>query len=94
MRSLAPIAVILGIVLLPLGGYVGAYLGMGERAEVPIDTGLVVDTGKYWVRTYHYKWLPSLFKPAAWVETRLLGEHVAVGYRVPDADINSYELYR
>src|SRR5687767_1074031 len=78
MKSLPPIAAILAIVLLLIGGYVGAYLGMGERFDQPLVTFTgVPDYGAMTTeRVYSHKWAPAVFAPAAWIESRLRGAEV------------------
>ena len=70
MKSLAPILAALALVPLLLGGYVVAYLAMGDYHEchAPPFIG----------RTYRQPWAPAVFKPAALVESKLRGVEVEV----------------
>lgn len=72
MKSIAPILAALALLLLLLGGYVGAYLGMGKksvwRGSAPPESKLVgID------REYSHEWIATAFKPAAWVESKVRG---------------------
>lgn len=80
MKSLAPIAVILAIVLLLLGSYVGAYLGMGYLGEHVDALGRTI----LYERRYSHQWAMTVFAPAAWAESKMRGHEVRVLSAYPD----------
>ena len=67
------------IVLLTLGGYVGAYLGLGSRFDWIAPSG---DIGTI-ERTYTQNWAITMFAPAAWTESKLRGVQVQAVYVSP-----------
>jgi hypothetical protein len=79
MKSLPP-ALTIVVVLLIIGGYVGAYLGMGGRSDWRTPSG-VIGTIE---RTYTSKWALTAFAPAAWAETKLRGVQVQAVYVSPE----------
>ncbi len=74
MKSLPPILATTAIVLLLLGGYVGAYLWSGEL--------------EYQERIYSYQAAIIIFPPAALVESKFRGYDVRVVYRDQDGDFS------
>jgi hypothetical protein len=62
----APILAVLAVVLAMLGAYVGGYLWLGTRELIVVDEGGVL-------HDYPHQWEASIFQPAAWVESKLLG---------------------
>jgi hypothetical protein len=82
-RSLAPVAGLIGLLLLlPSGLYVGGYLLMPDT---------FADESHVW-RTYGSKWQWRLFKPMEPIEEIITGKDVHVGYR-PSLD-ESREIER
>ena len=79
-RSPLPIIAILAILLLLIGGYVGAYLGVGVRVDWRTPSGAVGTIE----RTYTHKWMLTLFAPAAWAETKMLDVQVQAVYVSPE----------
>ena len=75
-----PIIAILAILLLLVGGYVGAYLGVGVRVDWRTPSG-VLGTIE---RTYTSKWAVTVFAPAAWVETKMRDVQVQAVYVSPE----------
>jgi hypothetical protein len=63
-----PIIAILAILLLLVGGYVGAYLGAGFRVDWKAAPSGDIGTIE---RTYTSKWAVTVFAPAAWAETKM-----------------------
>ena len=60
----APILAVLAVVLVTLGAYVGAYLGIGKSGF-----GVVSETGeRFIVREFQYSWQAKTFRPAGHVE--------------------------
>ena len=75
-----PIIAILAILLLLIGGYVGAYLGVGVRVDWRTPSGAVGTIE----RTYTHKWMLILFAPAAWAETKMRDVQVQAVYVSPE----------
>src|SRR6187549_3440650 len=75
-----PIIAILAILLLLVGGYVGAYLGVGVRVDWRTPSG-VLGTIE---RTYTHQWMLILFAPAAWAETKMRDVQVQAVYVSPE----------
>ena len=82
MKALTPILAAFAIVLLLLGIYTGAYLGLGEYLE----------TGDYAVRVFDHEWQATLFTPAAKAEGVLKGTegYALCPLRSPDS-LGDYE---
>jgi len=78
-QSPLPIIAILAILLLLIGGYVGAYLGAGFRVDWKAPSG---DIGTI-ERTYTHRGALIVFAPAAWAETKLRGVQVQAVYVSP-----------
>lgn len=72
MKSLLPILIVMMVLLLMIGSYVGAYLALGSRFDWRTPSGV---TGTI-ERTYTHEWAITLFAPAAWTETKLRGVRV------------------
>lgn len=71
----APILAALALLLLPLGAYVGGYHGLSEYG-----VGYGISSNGTTYRAYSAHWQCELFKPAAWIESRLWGRHVKLLY--------------
>ena len=72
----APILAVLAVFSVLLGSsYIAAYLFSGFTVDVqqaaPVRQRIVI-------RGYRYAWQQTLFRPAAWLETRLIGTDVLV----------------
>ena len=65
------------LVVVLLGGYVGAYIGLGEFQWV--DNLSTQDL--YGERNFTHEWLPTIFSPAAIVEGVIRRKHVAAVHR-------------
>jgi len=79
-QSTLPIIAILAILLLLIGGYVGAYLGAGFRVDDKTTSGGIGTIE----RTYTSKWAVTVFAPAAWVETKMRDVLVHTVYVSPE----------
>jgi hypothetical protein len=77
MKSIPSIAAgILAIVLLLIGWYVGAYLGMGTL--VPYSFTIAGKPYSVLHRRYRYEWAETAFVPAAWSESKMRGIEVII----------------
>ena len=79
-QSTLPIIAILAILLLLIGGYVGAYLGAGFRVDDKTTFGGIGTIE----RTYTSKWAVTVFAPAAWVETKMRDVQLQAVYVSPE----------
>ena len=75
-----PVIAVLAILLLLIGGYVGAYLNVGVRVDWRAPSG---DIGTI-ERTYTHQWMITLFAPAAWAETKMRNVQVQAIYVSPE----------
>ena len=64
----APVLVVIAVLLLLLGAYVGAYFGLCEHAATFSRPEPMWGMGRY----YSARWKCQAFAPAAWVESRVM----------------------
>ncbi len=85
MKSLPPLLATIVLVLLLLGGYVGAYLCLGEcRLCARDEWGVPWTSGDYdVVRVFNSEWETGVFETAASVEGYFRGCNVELGYSDP-----------
>jgi len=70
--SLAPIIVLLALLAVPVALYVTGYFWLSERTDATDRTGRIYGID----RCYKQDWAINLYRPAAWVETKLRGVDV------------------
>jgi hypothetical protein len=71
------VVVLMALVLIPLGAYVGGYYAAGEKYE------LTFRQGRVYYRIYQTRWQARIFWPAAQVESVLTGAEISVVIAVP-----------
>ncbi len=69
------IAIAVAAIALVLGAYFGAYFGLTDRTDDVHSTGST--------RFVRWKWMEFIFKPAAFVETKLTDREVDTWYLPP-----------
>lgn len=68
-RTTMPLIVGIVVVLVLLCGYVGGYFALSEPATLQHENSTPIK-----VRNFKYRLLATLYKPAAFVESKLTGE--------------------
>jgi hypothetical protein len=69
-------AVVLAVVLVPLGVYVGGYFVTGEKLETPSSS---------YYRIYPTRWQARIFWPAARVESVFTGDEIVTVIQSPES---------
>jgi hypothetical protein len=69
-------AIVLAMVLMPLGVYVGGYYATGEKLETP---------SRSYYRIYSTRWQARIFWPAARVESVFTGDEIVTVTQSPES---------
>ena len=81
----AAILAVLAIVMVMLGAYVAGYFWLGERSDWHVDHVISLARAAHGGpdlirRSYHQRWLATIYTPAGLAEGQLLGVDVEVTF--------------